>query len=96
MFHSPDADSLSAGVRLSATLITLPRRAKQNPPVESEKDNNDGDLGMSKNQAAPEMPVRRASHGPACKQGAEKTDFNGFATPFCGASAPRRHHLDGG
>jgi len=34
--------------------------AKRNPRADSEKDNNDGDLGMSKNQAA-----RKLAHPPS-------------------------------
>jgi hypothetical protein len=51
---------------------------------------------MSKNQAAPEMPMRHATGGIARKQGAENEAFNGFATSFCSASAPTLRHLDGG
>jgi hypothetical protein len=53
------------------TIIPM-RRAKKNPPDESEKDNNDGDLGMSKNRAAAKI-----AHGPCirrdCPQAGQKT-----------------------
>jgi hypothetical protein len=50
---------------------------------------------MSKNQAAPKLPIRRATNGIAREPGEKNEAFNGFATPFCGASVRPQHHFDG-
>jgi len=49
---------------------------------------------MSKNQAAPKLPKRRAIGDGAREQVAKNRTLNGFATVFCGASARSQHHLD--
>jgi hypothetical protein len=95
MFHSPGCGPSSAESDRRDAIIPA-HKEKKKSALKREKDNNDGDLGMSKNQAAQKLPKRRAASDRARDRGAKNRTFDGFARVFCGASARPQHHLDGG